>query len=131
MKRSDAFPSRFLKAADLNGQDLEVIISGLEWEEIGRDKKRRPVLHFRGKVKRLPLNATNFDSIVRVTGEEDSDNWEGHKITLYRTQVQSGRELVDAIRVREAKSAKNAEKVTSQPLRDGDLPFLRDGDLPF
>ena len=52
MKRTDAFPSKYLKAADLNGQDLDVTIGSLEQEEIGKEKTEKNVLYFRGKTNR-------------------------------------------------------------------------------
>jgi hypothetical protein len=125
MKRSDAFPSRFLKASDVNGEDLAVTISGIDWEEVGKDRTRKPVLYFRGKVKPLILNGTNWDAIVRITGEDDSEQWEGEKIALYSTRVQFGREMVDAIRIRESRSVKNG-KADTMPVSDmpnDDIPF--------
>ena len=121
MKRSDAFPSKFLKAADLNGGDLPATISSLEWEEVGKDRTSKPVVYFRGKVKPLILNGTNWDLIVKTTQKEDSDEWAGERICLYATEVQFGRDIVEAIRVRAAKPIKAGRSVTI----DGsdDIPF--------
>ena len=76
MKRNEAFPSKFLKAADIN-EDVTATISSVEWEEVGQDKTTKSVLYFRGKLKPLILNGTNWDKIVEVTGEDDSDELGG------------------------------------------------------
>ena len=43
MKMSEEFPSKFLKAADLQGREVRVLMSNVEREKIGDDTK--PVLH--------------------------------------------------------------------------------------
>jgi len=106
MRKNDAFPSKYLKASDLNGEDLVATIDEVVEEEVGREKKKKPVLYFRGKVKPLILNGTNFDSVVLVTGEEDSDEWPGEKITMFSTEVPFGDKMVDAIRIRVPKKTK-------------------------
>jgi hypothetical protein len=125
MKRSEAFPSKYLKADDVNGEDIAATISSLEWEEIGKDKTSKPVLYFRGKLKPLILNGTNWDKIVEVTGEDDSDEWEGKKITLYSMEVPFGRDMVNAIRVRGLSKAapKKGKPDAGAPLDDDNVPF--------
>jgi hypothetical protein len=125
MKRSDAFPSAFLKAADVNGGDVAVTIDYLDWETVGMDKTEKPVLHFRGgKTKPLILNGTNWDSIVNVTGKDDSDDWDGAKITLYSCEVQFGREMVNAIRVRTKASTPSKKDKPAKPVpADDDVPL--------
>jgi hypothetical protein len=123
MKKSEAFPSKYLKSSDLNGEDLTATISSLEWEEVGQEKTSKPVLYFRGKVKPLILNGTNWDSIVEVTGEDDSDEWDGKKITMYVDEVPFGSKMVDAIRIRRPKTSKGKAKAEPQPPVDDDVPF--------
>jgi hypothetical protein len=123
MKRNEAFPSKFLKAADIN-EDVTATISSVEWEEVGQDKTTKSVLYFRGKLKPLILNGTNWDKIVEVTGEDDSDEWEGKKITLFKTEVPFGREMVEAIRVRGSSKSGIKGKPTSKPSdTSDDVPF--------
>ena len=47
MKISSAFPSKYLKAADLQGKQVTVVMSHVTMETIGDDE--RPVLYFKGK----------------------------------------------------------------------------------
>jgi len=121
MKRDEAYPSKYLKAADLNGEDLTVVIKSLEDEQIGKDKKIGHVLYFRGgKTKPLIVNVTNFDAIVSATGLDDSDDWEGKKITLFVDEVPFQGKMVDAIRVRGRPSKK--AKAEPEPPEDT-VPF--------
>jgi hypothetical protein len=96
MKLSEAFPSNFLKAADLQGRRVTVTISHVKFEDIGDDHK--PVVYFRGKDKGLVLNKTNGNMIAEVAGNDDTDNWGGVAIVLYPTRVDFQGKRVDAIR---------------------------------
>jgi hypothetical protein len=94
VKLSDAFPSNFLKAADLQGRRVIATISHVTFEDIGK-----PVVYFKGKEKGLVLNKTNGNMIAEVTGDDDTDNWSGVSIVLYPTRVDFQGKRVDAIRV--------------------------------
>jgi hypothetical protein len=61
MRRDQLFPSRFLKASDLQGRSQVVVIEGVALEEIGDDKKTKPVMSFRNRTKAFVINATNYD----------------------------------------------------------------------
>ena len=102
MKLSDAYPSKYLSAADLNGQDVTVTIDGAELEEFdgdGRSKEKKVVLSFRGKKKAMICNKTNFNTIVKVLGYEDTDDWIGKSITIGPREVEFGGEMVWSLRV--------------------------------
>jgi hypothetical protein len=98
MKISDVFPSKFLRASDLRNGAVKVTVEKLHVEEINGEY--RPVLHFQGKKKRLPLNKTNAREIANRCGEE-TDNWDGAEMTLYSTEVEYKGSHVPAIRVRD------------------------------
>jgi len=120
MKYSDAFPSKYMKADDLQGTDRIVTIHSVDFEDFTDPKTRRtetkPVLRFREKAaKDLVLNRTNFKTLSILLGDE-TDNWEGQQIVLYSTRVESFGEMVDAIRIRERKpAAAAAVKPAPQP----------------
>lgn len=97
MKISSAFPSDYLKAADLQDQNVRVVMSHVEMKDIGDDHK--PVLHFQGKDKGLVLNKTNANNITHAYGD-DTDGWAGKEIILYPTMVDFQGKSVEAIRVR-------------------------------
>jgi hypothetical protein len=86
MNRSQLFPSRFLKAIDLQGKQIVVVIDGLKVEDVGDDQKQKPVLHFKGAKKGLVLNATNYDAIADAYGDETED-WPGQLVELFSTKV--------------------------------------------
>jgi hypothetical protein len=96
----DAFPSKWLKAADCV-PDLTVKITSAGFEDVGTgsDVKRKLVLHFAETDQGLVLNVTNCNLIEAILGTDDYDDWIGHRITLVSVKVQFKDKLVDAIRV--------------------------------
>jgi len=112
MKMSDAFPSKFLKAADLQGRHVDVEISHVEMEDLGDDTK--PVVYFVGKTKGLVLNKTNGSTIADDYGDE-SDAWVGRIITLFATKVDYQGKRTDAIRVSIPRDTKVDTPAPAQP----------------
>jgi hypothetical protein len=98
--KSEAFPTRFFKAADIPDSGLPLKIAKVEQEKVGPDQDLRWVLYSKGQDKQLILNGTNWDLIAAALREENSDNWVGQIIELFRTQTQFGGKRVDCIRVR-------------------------------
>lgn len=94
------FPTKYIKAADLQGQDLTLQIAGLSIEKID-DNSQEPVIKFANHNQGLVLNKTNALTIAELYGE-DYDRWSGRMITLYSTQCTFGGKMVDCIRVRQA-----------------------------
>ena len=99
IKMSAAFPSKYLKAADLQGQTANVVIERIEMGEMDNADDRKPIVYFKNKQKGLVLNKTNSNKIVSVYGD-DSDGWIGKPITLFTAWVDFRGETVEAIRVR-------------------------------
>ena len=116
MKSTDVFPSNALRAADLGTASPVVTIENVTLETF--DDGQKPAVHFKGKDKPLILNKTNWNTIVEITGEEDSDNWTGKKIRLYVTKVEYQGKRVPAIRV----DAVDAPKPVQAPSED-EVPF--------
>jgi len=108
---NDLFPSKYVKASDLKGRDVEVTIRTVEVEKIDEDE--RPVLYFQGMDKGLVLNRTNANSIAKLHGGEVS-KWAGKTITLFPTETDFKGEQVACIRVRTIKQ---------QPVDDGPVGF--------
>lgn len=101
------FPSKFLKAADLNGAEPVVTIERVEFEPVGRDREMKAVLYFAGKTKGLVLNVTNGRKITELTGSAITEEWTGHKIKLYATETTFGGEQVDCIRIKTSRARQN------------------------
>lgn len=111
-KRDDVFPSKYLKAADLNGTPLTVTIVSAPLETLKNPEGKeqtKTVLYFRGTKKLLPLNVTNWDAVADIAGD-DSDDWAGHKIELYPAKTEMKGKTVDCIRVRAPEQAKPPTK---------------------
>jgi arabinogalactan endo-1,4-beta-galactosidase len=97
MRIGAAFPSDYLKAADLSGQAVTVRMSHVTLADIGGEHK--PVLYFEGKQRGLVLNKTNANAISATYGDE-TEEWTGQPITLFEAMVDFQRRTVSAIRVR-------------------------------
>jgi hypothetical protein len=111
------FPSTYLRASDLDGAVVPVIIDRLEQELVGRDKEIKPVLYFRGTTKGLILNKTNARKIVELLGEKDSDDWTGHRIALFAVDVEFQGSTVPAIRVKAAPHRNGGAPTATQASR--------------
>ena len=103
-KVSEAFPGKYLKAADLNNRTVKATIEKVEFEEIGQDKRQKPVLYFKGAEKGIVLNKTNACEIATAHGDE-MDGWIGKEIELFSMMVPFQGQNVPAIRVRNVAAA--------------------------
>lgn len=138
MKTSDVFSTSYLKAADLNGKAVRVVIDSVTVEKVGEDRK--PVLHFVGKDRGLVLNRTNSNRIEEATSTDEMDDWCGWTITLYGCKVDFQGRRVDAIRVDDRPGtahppkpvARAAAERAAAPLQDdAQPPPITDDDIPF
>lgn len=123
MKIDELYPSRWIKASDLQGRQVNVVINKIVVEDLGDETK--PVLYFRGKDRGLVLNRTNAGVIAAALGDE-TDGWMGHTITLFPAKVSFSGRLVDAVRVSipAAKPAPTpAAVVSDEPPVEDDFPF--------
>lgn len=106
MRRNEVFRGSFLKAEALKRPDgkyntLTVTIKGKPEDHEFDDGKSQRVIAFHEDDRKLGLNQTNWDSIAEITGKDDDDHWDGHKIVLWvDPRVRFGNETRAAIRVR-------------------------------
>lgn len=111
MRIGSAFPSKYVKAADLPGdRHVSVTIDRVEVENVaGSDNPddEKPVLYFVGKQKGMVLNKTNATTVSSAYGDE-TDEWHGKPILLYVTDVAFQGKMVPSIRVKIDKSAGRA-----------------------
>lgn len=145
MKVSEAYPSTYLKASDLQNRNVPVVIDRCEYEKIGEDNKL--VMYFKDKTKGMVLNKTNANTVSMLYGD-DTDDWEGGDLILYSTRVDFQGKSVDAIRVRvpprkPTRTAPPRETVTSGPQRSarddddrddtraGSTAAIIDDEVPF
>jgi hypothetical protein len=101
VKISAAFPSKWLKAEDLNGREVRVKIQSCAMEAGGEGENayEKPVLFFVGKQKGLMLNKTNATMIADAYGD-DTDDWVGKEIIVHPDRVAFQGKVVDCLRVR-------------------------------
>jgi hypothetical protein len=131
-KRDEVFPSKYLKASNLNGKPIEVVLERAVQETLktpdGKEQTKT-VLYFKGAKKGLPLNLTNWDAVAAATGEDDTDRWPGHRIELYPTTTTMQGKTVDCIRIRPPaqrelpKAKPPAPKPPGTDDVDDDIPF--------
>ena len=134
--KNEVFPTKWLKPADLKGQPvvLEIERAVLETVKFNGKEETKLVLHFAGTGKGLTVNATNFDSLVAITGQSDSDSWPGHVVEAYPTTTEVRGETYDCVRLRApeqpdllaAKSPK-LPPAPKTPKSGGDM----DDEIPF
>lgn len=122
---SEMHPSRYLKASDCEEGDLILTIRELKQERVGqgKDAEDKWIAYFEEVDKGLILNKTNTNTIAKLYGD-DTDDWEGKKITLFATEVQFGTEMMNAIRVRSRPPKKAVQPkpapVAAEPGDEGD-----------
>jgi len=135
MNVNDVYPSKYLKAEDLQGREIAVTIARVEIEKIGQGDDRKPVAYFEGKEKGVALNKTNSTNIAAAYGPE-MDDWGGCKVILYPAWVDYQGKSVQAIRIRPAEHQRRPAPPPRQPAPNasggygGGAPDL-DDDIPF
>jgi hypothetical protein len=98
MRKTEAFPAKFLKSADAKTKPIFATISHMEMELVGQgaDQKKKPVLYLEDR-KPMVLNATNWESLEEAFG--DSDEWPGHKIKIKCERTQFQGKTTDGLRI--------------------------------
>ena len=137
MHMDTAFPSKFLRASDLQGKSAKVVIARYGFEEVGDEKKL--ILYFEGKQKGLVTNKTNATTIAHAYGME-MDDWIGAEIELFMALVDFQGRQTEAIRLRipprrpqaaaaMAPNARERAAVSAGAMRADDDPL--DDSIPF
>lgn len=128
------FPSKYLKAGDLRGKEVTVVISEIEprHELIGQGNRKdnKPLLRFvtpggRAIEKGMVLNKTNGKRIMALYGPE-TRAWIGKPIIL-RAEKEPKSDSGEAIRVKQeapklktAANGKQAQPASSEPRHNPD-----------
>lgn len=105
-------PTPHLAACDLDGKDVEFVITHVSVQEVEGEAGRKDTcavaaLSCSGKPckKTLVLNATNSKALAKITGSHQIESWVNVPITVYPTTTKLKREIVDCIRIRLNKDA--------------------------
>src|SRR6516225_9866416 len=123
VKRSEAFPSKWLGAADLNRGSAVAAIKVAAFETLkgfdGADTKKKVIIYFAHKLKPLPLNVTNYNSVADIAGTEETDDWAGTKVELFVSREIVKGKMTDCVRIRKpATAAKAKPKKSDDPKPD-------------
>lgn len=113
---NDAFPSHYLKASDLQGNQAVVTIDRVEFEAVGREKDQKAILYFIGKKKGVVLNKTNARKICEIAGSALTEEWHGVAIVLYPTETEYAGDTVECIRVKGVNKAKMQRMTPAAPV---------------
>jgi len=123
---NNMFPSKWLRASDLQGKEPTVTIERMTMEDVEQGKDAQPVLHFAGKDKGLVLNKTNAMNVATIYGPE-TDAWIGKNIQLFTTFVDFQGRSVEAIRVKPVQPSSAPAPVAPEPAGPHDpldeIPF--------
>ena len=131
MRKNDAYPSKYFKAKDYADDwtlTVEIEMARLEPFDNGKSQSEKLVTYFRRQKSGLVTGPTLFDQIADVTGENDSDNWKGHRVTLFRDTTQFQGKDTPCIRVRAPdtppkKPAKKSVPKDDKPEFDDSVEF--------
>jgi hypothetical protein len=83
--RSDVKTSRFIRKEDIGEKKL-FTISGADKMNVapaGQPVENKVCVRFKEIDKPFVLNYTNYNTIVDITGSEDSDGWIGKQLVMY------------------------------------------------
>lgn len=102
MKTEEVFPSRFLKAEQLD-HDVTATIEKVVMEDVydsqAKEEVQKPVCYFEKATKAVLLNKTNWAVLVEAYGDE-SDLWAGKPVVITTVEVKAFGDVVRAIRLK-------------------------------
>jgi hypothetical protein len=130
MNINDVFPSKYLKAHDLNGKGYTLIIREVTLENVGhgQEQELKPIVAFEKAAKLMILNRTNAMIIASLYGPE-TDQWRGKSIIVYPARVKAFGAWHDALRVREQIPARNVGAETMTDAMQEQPPIDDENDL--
>jgi hypothetical protein len=132
MKRSEIFPSKYVKAEDLDTPRVVTIATQTveTFKNNGKeDQKLMLTFHEKG-ARALVVNRTNFDAIADLYGG-DTDDWLNKKIELYADQTRMQGKLVDCVRVRAPGVGTTAAPATKAPAAKPESEPEFEDEIPF
>lgn len=103
MNRDQIFPIKYFKAASV-AEPIHLKIVAATMESLKNYKGedvRKLVLTFEDCPTRLIMNATRYDDVAGLFGD-DTEQWIGHSIQLYATTMRIGGKTVETVRICES-----------------------------
>jgi hypothetical protein len=128
MKFSEAFPSKYAKPVDAPDPVVTTVKAAVEEDIKGLDgvTQRKVVVYFAKKLKPLPLNRTNFETLCDLCGSDNSEDFPGTKVEVFKTRVQGPRGMTDGLRFRAPGGMEKAKPKKAAPKDDDDKPPFND-----
>jgi hypothetical protein len=125
MKVSEEFPSKWLKASDLQDREAKAVIQTVVKEKVGKDSDLEMVVYFNRPVngvnKPLILNKTNANFLADAYGDDTGD-WESKPLILKPVTIEFQGKPTPAIRFR-LPTARDNPKSPPAATTDDDTPF--------
>ena len=103
MIENDIFQSEYFKVNAFNDDDRTYTILKVEFQKFSDDPRKKLDVIFDAEEKKFVCNRTIFRAIKKITGEENTDNWSGEKITLGTEDILIRGDYVPGLRVRYTK----------------------------
>jgi len=128
MNINDAYPSNYLRASDLKGRNIPVVIDRIEQEKVGNDNKM--VLYFQNKSKGMILNKTNANNIAALYSPE-TDVWAGRQLIIFEAMVDFKGQTVPALRVRGPQPKDQPRQLQVPPPTTAKMNGDMDDEIPF
>ncbi len=120
---------RFLGQADV---DPPILVTIIKVDQVdvalpNTDPEWRWAVYFQQTEKPMTLNKTNAQDIADIAGSEETDDWKGHTIVLWRDKnIMYQGKKVGGIRVRAPKPGYKAPEQPPEPVEEtppDDIPF--------
>lgn len=112
---NDVFPSKFLKAHELQGREPIVTIDRVEFEQVGQKRETVPVLYFVGKEKGIKLNKTMANKVIEISGSALTEEWAGVKVKLYAAEAMFAGDTYDVVRIKSPNGTSRMQRMTPAP----------------
>lgn len=128
MNANKLMPKEYIGGKDVHDADgepisLNVTIKDLIQVEVGQDKEQRWALTFTGTERKLTLNKTNIDKLIKLFGAE-TEAWKGKPIALTGATTTYGGEERQAVRIAKANpSGKSMEAAAEEAFDPESIPF--------
>lgn len=111
-----SYQSPWLKASDLKGQAVAVVVERATVEEVRQQdgaKEAKIVVAFMGKSKRLICNKTQAMTLADIARTEEFDRWSSLSVVLEPAKTRNGQETIN-IRPGARSQASGAAATASQ-----------------
>ena len=129
-RKQDVIQKKHYRAADYPdgwAQTVEVEMARLE--KFQNDETEKLVVYFKRQKPGLVVGSVVWDQFAEVTGTDESNDWKGHLVELYRDKTPFQGKMVPCIRVR--KPGTPPQKSSKKPAPKGKPPEQLSDEIGF